>query len=616
MIDFIRFDLTDKNEITEQYLTEDNLPVHTLSHISKVNILIGKNNSGKSRFMRNIVKNSYTFYNIQESDNLKPLVIDFVHDYKYVDIPEIKENLKPLLEYENLTNIEIIDYIMKMYFSLKKATSSHLSITKCCNSLKKIITSIKTEDYDKKIYIPILRGIEKFTNTVDKFRYNDTSFRLNEGERNSLNTYINQVDNVYANKVKKNYFPSSNFTEEIHTGEKMYDEIQKMLLGKEENRNIIKSYESFLSKHFFENKPISLIPNILAKYLYINIDGEEYELHNLGEGIKQLIVITYKMFIHKNEKIVFFIEEPELNLHPGLQRKLIELMLSDEFINQQYFITTHSNHLVDLSLDYSNMTIYRFEKEKNKLIKVTRCSNADNKVLQLIGAKPSSIFNSNCTIWVEGITDRLYIRKFLELYQDKLLKENSLSKKYREDIDYSFVEYSGGNITHWNFINDIEEVIQINAKFLSQNILVIADNDFPKEGSSKYQRLKKLNDTLQKHFYKLPVREIENLLTRDCLLQIVKIRENDENTYFKPDINCQTKKFIEGHIGNILDNSIQVSPNKEKHKYTYSNTNSLYNKLDFCKIALKCLNYYDDLSEPAKELTDLVFEFIKNNNKY
>lgn len=105
-------------------------------------------------------------------------------------------------------------------------------------------------------------------------------------------------------------------------------------------------------------------------------------------------------------------------------------MLSEEFSNHQYFITTHSNHLIDLSLDYDNLSIFRFEKQEDK-IKISNCTRDDNKTLQLIGAKPSSIYNSNCTIWVEGITDRLYIRKYLELYQNKLIVE----KNWKENIE-------------------------------------------------------------------------------------------------------------------------------------------------------------------------------------
>jgi predicted ATPase len=44
------------------------------------------------------------------------------------------------------------------------------------------------------------------------------------------------------------------------------------------------------------------------------------------------------MFVHKDEETTFFIEEPELNLHPSLQRKLIEVMLSPAFGKQQFFI--------------------------------------------------------------------------------------------------------------------------------------------------------------------------------------------------------------------------------------------------------------------------------------
>ena len=289
-------------------------------------------------------------------------------------------------------------------------------------------------------------------------------------------------------------------------------------------------------------------------------------------------------------------------------------MLSDEFSEHQYFITTHSNHLIDLSLDYDNMSIFRFEKQEDK-IKISNCSRDDNKTLQLIGAKPSSIYNSNCTIWVEGITDRLYIRKYLELYQNKLIEENKLNRKYREDIDYSFVEYSGGNITHWNFIEEIEQVTQINARFLSQNFLVIADNDFPKENSAKDLRLKKLERSLGERFYKLPVREIENLLTKETLLQIVKDREKERDIYFEPDINCELKKYTQGHIGDILNNSIKFKDDKKKpFKYTYGDSRALYNKLDFCNIALKYLKDYDDISDNAKELTEIIFDFINTNN--
>lgn len=607
MIDLIKVDLNTNNKMIEEYIDEVGNALYCLNNISKVNIFIGKNNSGKSRFMRHLLEDNVEFYNLNGTEGFRIKINSFYNSHGLPD--DIKEDFKEFVEDENKDNYLIIPVIYKLINRLKDKTRDYYE-SRVFDEINKIISEIKRESVSYRYYIPILRGIEKFSNTTNKFITNDNTFKLTEGERKLLNKYISQVDNVYNSKVRKNYFEKVSFSGFIHTGENMYQDIQNKLLGKECERNQIKEYERFLSKNFFENKSISLIPNIIEGYLYINIDKDEHELHNFGDGLKQLIIITYNMFMHKDEKAMFFIEEPELNLHPGLQRTLIELMLSDEFKDQQYFITTHSNHLIDLSLDYSNMSIFKFEKIQDNKVKIIQSSKADNDVLQLIGAKPSSVFNSNCTIWVEGITDRLYIRKYLELYQKKNFEEERL----REDTDYSFVEYSGGNITHWNFEQE-EEMEKINARFLSQNIFVVADNDFPTEGQSKDERLKILEQKLKDNFYKLPVREIENLLTRDILLKAVRIREQDERAFFMPDLNCKTKKYIEGHIGELLEKSVQVSETVRKHKYTYAGTKLLYNKLEFCKIVLNCLTDYDDLSENAKELTELIYNFISDKNK-
>src|SRR6266481_5930628 len=63
----------------------------------------------------------------------------------------------------------------------------------------------------------------------------------------------------------------------------------------------------------------------------------------------------------------------------------------------------------------------------------------------------SSVFLSNSTIWVEGITDRRYVSHYLDLYQNHLRDEseaNSLSapRRYRQDLHYSFVEYAGATL--------------------------------------------------------------------------------------------------------------------------------------------------------------------------
>ena len=90
-----------------------------------------------------------------------------------------------------------------------------------------------------------------------------------------------------------------------------------------------------------------------------------------------------------------------------------------------YFFTTHSNHLLDIANETDEAVIHRFiknhsdDKNNKQKFSVRRCEQ-DRDLLKLLGVKPSSAYLTNCTIWVEGITDRLYIIKYMEKYLDNL----------------------------------------------------------------------------------------------------------------------------------------------------------------------------------------------------
>ncbi len=239
-----------------------------------------------------------------------------------------------------------------------------------------------------------------------------------------------------------------------------------------------------------------------------------------------------------------YIEEPELNLHPGMQRVFLEAL--KEFPQTQVFFTTHSNHFLDMSIEIEkdNISIFSFQKqiiekgnEKNEKIKeaqflIEQIKPFNENVLYQLGVRNSSVFLSNCTIWVEGITDRLYIKKYLELYI-----ENENKKNYTENIHYAFVEYAGSNIVHWNF--DEKSIIQetILAKSISNRIFLIADSDYNENGEildSKQKRFEKLSKGLKQNFYLLKCREIENLLTPGILKKTLQnYKKDDSDISFK-----------------------------------------------------------------------------------
>ena len=124
-----------------------------------------------------------------------------------------------------------------------------------------------------------------------------------------------------------------------------------------------------MEDNFFDGKSVEITASVKEDgkqdVLSIKI-GDEHEkpIYELGDGIQSIIILTFYLFLHKNENLLVFIEEPEQYLHPGLQRKLIETFLYEEgFENFHFFFTTHSNHFLDITLDFNNISIFTIKKE-------------------------------------------------------------------------------------------------------------------------------------------------------------------------------------------------------------------------------------------------------------
>ena len=419
---------------------------------------------------------------------------------------------------------------------------------------------------------------------------------------------------VYSDIIYAEYFKDTNIKNQILTGGKLYQEIKSMLLGEETQRKLIEDFQKFLQENFFSDyDKVQLIPNEKKKVLCVKIGKDERAIYDWGDGTQQLIIILYSLFKHKDEQNkLFFIEEPEMYLHPGVLRKFIEVINSDLFRNHQYFITTHSNIVLDTSADTNiNMSIFKFKKVKDKSknggkdFLIEQCNNGDMSLLNELGVRNSSLFLSNCSIWVEGVTDRLYLKHYLKLYCDKYKDK----KIYRENLDYTFIEYGGGNIVHFNF-DKTDNSNSINAKYINNNIFLIADNDNPKEGSTKAKRKEAYREQLKENFYELSVTEVENLITSEILKQTLIIqnpkKESEINKVFEKE-----KKFANKKLGKFIDS---LFPNGEIKTYS-ADSGTIKNKLEFCKSVIDVTDDFDKLSDEAQILTEKVYEFIKKNNE-
>ncbi len=462
--------------------------------IKRLNFFIGKNNAGKSRFLRNLFINSthtipdFSFPNLSNYFTELKSIIESSQGTIWLGAMSSGENRTTLFKLIN-DAIDCPIFPRNRYKENYQRTIDQLSkvrieytqeFTYKVSEIQKYVNDFENNIvYEKsKSYIPILRGMRPVT------------------EQENTQPYIKRAQKDYFSDTNK--FNSNN----IITGECLYNELKIHLLGEPEQRELIKDYEEKLSQYFFDNETVSLIPKHDQDVVNIKIgNDQQFPISQLGDGLQQAIILTYEAYIKSKDKEgkpethAFFIEEPELHMHAGMVRQLMNFYLNET--PHYYFFTTHSNHLLDMADESDQVMIQKFVKQPKEEdhtkfdFKIYRCDR-DRDLLASLGVRPSSVYLANCTIWVEGITDRLYITKYMEKYLAELESADmELYKKYRRfmpNYHYTFVEYAGSNLSHWSFDDDYPKTREERIEFLKQDrgqsatavasdMLLIADGD-------------------------------------------------------------------------------------------------------------------------------------------
>lgn len=586
--------------------------------LSSINIFIGENNAGKSRFMRELAKMHASEYSVQEI-NLQNLKNAF--DIFYVQIKQQWQNLKRAVSsgtVEGVGQFSVKDTELETYIPSMVSDSYFDSSKPNPSLLLKTLTSIRDHGITNVSHFmsrsQYQADIENFRNEL-RSDYADHFFEILAEyviERIEFKKYyiptlrslsafgnyqIDQEQDIFGERIKSVYKFNDDSKIDIFTGQKIYTRIRSMLLGSREERDRMAEYEQFLSSKLFDGKEIVIIPREEDDVVYVGIDGVERPIFDLGDGIQSLIILTFPLF--ECEHGLFFIEEPEVNMHPGMQRKFLEAIQSRP--QHQYYITTHSNHLLDLTIDYSNISIYSFKLSKEKHM-VNIVTQGDRNVLDIIGVRNTSVFLANKSIWVEGITDRLYIRRYLDLYLD----QNPNIERPREDIDYIFVEYGGNNITHWSFLDNSTKDSTINVDRLTGNLMLISDKD----GEAKQERKKELKSKLKDRYVLLSEREIENTLSLEVLVKVVCMYEKVD--YSKIDMKIfEIEGLKDLPIGEYIETKIiPMLGKKMVRKGGYkTDSGTIKDKLTFAHRAIENLEY-DRMSESSRKLAKRIYEFV------
>lgn len=157
------------------------------------------------------------------------------------------------------------------------------------------------------------------------------------------------------------------------TGAKVKSEINKF--GKHSTL-----FDQIVIKPFSEEQNSPYVINIAKK-------NTKYSIDSVGYGVSQILPIVTELAIENDDQTIFFIQQPEVHLHPKAQAYFGEYLFSKshDLPDGIFIIETHSDFVIDRfrlmqkrSSEKVNAQILFFEKNKKGHNTVTSLSIDNN----------------------------------------------------------------------------------------------------------------------------------------------------------------------------------------------------------------------------------------------
>ena len=197
----------------------------------------------------------------------------------------------------------------------------------------------------------------KFNGEVQEYWDNKLNTFILTSKRGFSSTFSN---NSYQNRES---YTSNIGNEEYRNENNINNNFGGRLL------NIYKNKETFNN---CLNKVLSPVPEWTIEsstgnnlYLEFSFNEIKHSSNGAGDGYINIFNIVDSLY-DSSENNVILIDEPEISLHPDLQRKLFKLLV-EYSKDKQIIISTHSPYFVDWNVFANRGKVIRFKKEQESI---------------------------------------------------------------------------------------------------------------------------------------------------------------------------------------------------------------------------------------------------------
>jgi len=452
----------------------------------KINICVGKNGTGKTAFFdaikKLIFKRVYPleefpdYISIELCDNQKKLgqnLCEFIKEqnrippeytsffenaFLYLQEPfrvefigeKINKNPRFYLKYKN-----IFFYDGHLFLDGECITKSHPAANiheiqpekvRDAKTLIDFVKNVITKETPE-IYMGSDRSNENIVNKAFDFLQENTFFvgemrdLRKENKKGAMSDLVSSANDSSYKHLQNSTIDPTTFIDKLYSLQNTKKPIE---------HNIVKCFEDRCKDDGYEVRAIEERPDKVL--LRISEKGKSILLDNTSfpSGLLQKIFFNFVLAISRERLLLF--EEPETNLHPGLQKHVFHLLKEQK---TQVFITTHSPEFVDNTLINA---VHKFQIDEQGVTQVKSFSEKENnkELFRKYFIVDKRIFFADFVILCEGHSEFVLI--------PSLFDELSNANGFFDKNNIAFINLDGCKST--NIYREILEIFDIPFYFI------------------------------------------------------------------------------------------------------------------------------------------------------